>query len=49
VRILYFVIFMHIMIKNHFSTQNLPVFLMSLTLRVFKYYMISKIVAMKIE
>jgi hypothetical protein len=50
VRILHFVIFMHIMIKkNHFSTQNLPVFLMSLTLTAFKYYMISKTVATKIE
>jgi hypothetical protein len=48
VRTLCFDIFMHIMIKNHFATQNLPVFLMSLTLKIFKYYKISKTVAMKI-
>jgi len=49
VQILCIDIFVHIMVKNHFSTQNLPVLLMSLTLTVFKYCMISKTVAMKIE
>jgi hypothetical protein len=54
----YFDIFMHLMIRNHYCTQNLLVFLMALTLKVFKllsntkvlkYYMISKTVAMQIE